>query len=383
VPDAFIADRLRGKGKPANPLNLIRFAPAEGLEASGKPAPHSLSTPTKEASLRAIFLTLVPALAFSIVAPAAAQEKLTVYTYESFTAEWGPGPQVEKAFEATCGCDLEFISVADGVALLHRVRLEGASTKADIVLGLDTNLTAEAKATGLFSPAGIDLADVKVPGGWDDDIFVPFDYAHFAVVYDTEKMPNPPKSLRELVEGDPEEKIVIQDPRTSTPGLGLLLWVRSVYGDEAPEAWAKLRKKVLTVTPGWSEAYGLFTKGEAPMVLSYTTSPAYHMVAEDTDRYQAALFSDGHYLQIEVAGITTTGAKNPLAKQFMTFMTGPGFQDIIPETNWMLPAGRTEKPLDPAFGKLVQPAKTLMFSPEEVAENRKEWVDEWLAAMSE
>ena len=139
----------------------------------------------------------------------------------------------------------------------------------------------------------------------------------------------------------------------------------------------------VVVTPGWSEAYGLFTKGEAPMVLSYTTSPAYHMVAEDTQKYQAAAFSDGHYLQIEVAGVTTTGVKNPLAKQFMAFMTGPAFQDVIPETNWMLPAGETGKPLNPVFGKLVQPAKTLLFSPEEVAENRKAWVDEWLAAMSE
>ena len=332
--------------------------------------------------MRTIFLTLVSTIALAAAAPATAQEKLTVYTYESFTAEWGPGPQVEKAFEAECACDLEFISVADGVALLNRVKLEGASTKADIVLGLDTNLTAEAKATGLFAPAGIDLSGVKVPGGWTDDTFVPFDYAHFAVVYDTEKLPNPPKSLKELVEGDPEEKIVIQDPRTSTPGLGLLLWVRAVYGDEAPEAWAKLKKRVLTVTPGWSEAYGLFTKGEAPMVLSYTTSPAYHMIAEGEQKYQAAAFSDGHYLQIEVAGITTTGAKNPLAAKFLAFMTGPGFQDAIPETNWMFPAGKTDKPLDPAFGKLVQPAKTLLFSPQEVEQNRKAWVDEWLAVMS-
>ena len=112
----------------------------------------------------------------------------------------------------------------------------------------------------------------------------PIDYGYFAVVYDTEKLKNPPKSLKELVEGNPDEKIVIQDPRTSTPGLGLLLWVKSVYGDKAPEAWAKLKAKVLTVTPGWSEAYGLFTKGEAPMVLSYTTSPAYHMVAENTEK---------------------------------------------------------------------------------------------------
>jgi thiamine transport system substrate-binding protein len=137
------------------------------------------------------------------------------------------------------------------------------------------------------------------------------------------------------------------------------------------------------VTPGWSEAYGLFTNGEAPMVLSYTTSPAYHMVAEGVEKYQAAAFEEGHYLQIELAGITTTGAKNPLAKRFLEFMTGPAFQDVIPETNWMFPAAKTGKPLNPAFDKLVKPAKTLLFSPEEVAANRKGWVDEWLKAMSE
>ncbi|TIU53102.1 MAG: thiamine ABC transporter substrate-binding protein, partial [Mesorhizobium sp.] len=76
-----------------------------------------------------------------------------------------------------------------------------------------TNLTAEAKATGLFSPHG-PVSDVKVPGGWSDDIFVPFDYGYFAVVYDTEKLNTPPKSLKELVDGDADEKIVIQDPRT-------------------------------------------------------------------------------------------------------------------------------------------------------------------------
>ena len=114
------------------------------------------------------------------------------------------------------------------------MKLEGQSTKADIVLGLDTNLTAEAKATGLFMPAGIDQSQLTVPGGWSDDTFVPFDYGYFAVVYDTEKVPTPPKSLAELVDGDPNMKIAIEDPRTSTPGLGLVLWVKAVYGDSAP-----------------------------------------------------------------------------------------------------------------------------------------------------
>jgi thiamine transport system substrate-binding protein len=332
--------------------------------------------------MRYLFRSAVAALlAAATSIPANAEDALTVYTYESFTAEWGPGPKVEAAFEKVCTCDLKFVSVADGVALLNRVRIEGESTKADIVLGLDTSLAAEARTTGLFAPHGIDLSALAVPGGYSDDMFVPFDYGHFAVIFDSETITNPPKSLKELVEGDPDQKIVIQDPRTSTPGLGLLLWVKKVYGDTAAEAWQRLSARVLTVTPGWSEAYGLFTNGEAPMVLSYTTSPAYHAIAEGKDRYKAAAFDEGHYAQIEIAARTKTGAANPRAAQFLAFMISPAFQDIIPETNWMWPAAKTSAPLHPAFDTLVKPKTSLLFTPEEVAANRKVWVDEWLAAM--
>lgn len=331
--------------------------------------------------MRKTLLLAAAAALLSATAAFSAEKTLTIYTYESFTADWGPGPQVKAAFEKTCACTVNYVSVEDGVALLNRLKLEGKNTKADIVLGLDTGLVADAKATGLFAPSGVDTSGVKVPGDFKDDVFVPYDYGHFAVVYDTEKLKTPPKSLDDLVNGNPDEKIVIEDPRTSTPGLGLLLWMKSVYGDKAADAWAKLSKRVLTVTPGWSEAYGLFTKGEAPMVLSYTTSPAYHEIEEKTSRYQAASFSEGHYIQVEVAGRTSTTHDPDLAKSFLAFMVSPAFQDIIPTTNWMLPVAKMDKPLPDAFNTLVQPSKTFLMSPEEVAKNRKAWVDEWVAAM--
>ncbi len=311
-----------------------------------------------------------------------ADKALTVYTYESFIAEWGPGPKIEAAFEAECDCDLTWVGVADGVALLNRLKLEGDKAEAGVVLGLDTNLVAEAKATGLFEVHGLDTEAVSVPGDFSDDTFIPYDYGHFAVIYDTETIATPPASLKDLVEGDPEQKIVIQDPRTSTPGLGLLLWIKSVYGDDAPAAWEKLSERVLTVTPGWSEAYGLFTSGEAPMVLSYTTSPAYHMVAEETNRYQAAEFSEGHYLQIEVAGLLANAPDKDLARKFLGFMMTPEFQNEIPTNNWMLPAAPLTMELPEAFTKLVSPEKTFLYSPEEVAESRAAWIEEWLGAMS-
>ena len=92
---------------------------------------------------------------------------------------------------------------------------------------------------------------------------LPYDYGYFAFVYDKNKLANPPKSLKELVEGPQKWRVIYEDPRTSTPGLGLLLWMQKVYGDQAPEAWQKLAAKTVTVTKGWSEAYGLFLKGES------------------------------------------------------------------------------------------------------------------------
>lgn len=338
--------------------------------------------------MRSFSFAFIPAAVFaaSMIAAgtSAAQERtLTVYTYESFVTEWGPGPVIEKNFEAECECDLVWVGVADGVALLNRLRLEGESAEAGVVLGLDTNLVAEARETGLFAPHEIDTSAVQVPGEFSDEIFVPYDYGHFAFVYDTQAIDNPPQSLRDLIEGDPEQKIAIQDPRTSTPGLGLLLWIKAVYGDQADEAWAELKDRILTVAPGWSEAYGLFTDGEVPLVFSYVTSPAYHMIADDTDRYRAASFAEGHYLQIEVAGVLENAPDIELARQFLAFMTTPGFQDAIPTHNWMMPAGRITDALPDAFMSLVDPERTLLFAPEEVAENRRAWIDEWLAVMSE
>ena len=320
------------------------------------------------------------ALAIALIAaPALARaETLTVYTYDSFTAEWGPGPAIEAAFEDATGADLEWVAVADGVALLNRLRLEGERTRADVVLGLDDALVAEAEATGLFAPHGLDL-EVEVPGGFASDVFVPYDYGHFAVVYDSEAI-EPLTSLRALVDGEGDGQIVVQDPRTSTPGLGLLRWVRAVYGDEAPEAWEKLSERILTVTPGWSEAYGLFTQGEAPMVLSYATSPAYHMEAEGTERYQAMTFEEGHPVQIEVSAMTASTEVPELARRFLAFTLEPGFQDAIPTGNWMMPAGATSAALPAAFGRLIEP-ETLPSDPAEIAAGRRAWTDEWLAAV--
>ena len=312
----------------------------------------------------------------------AAPPNLVVYTYDSFTSEWGPGPQVKVAFEAKCACTLELVGLSDGVAMLNRLRLEGANSRADILLGLDTNLPAEARASGLFEPHRLKLQASALPGPWRDDTFLPYDFGYFAFVYNREKLASPPTSLRQLVDDANGASILIQDPRTSTPGLGLLLWMKAVFGDEADQAWARLSPRVVTVSKGWSEAYGLFLKGEADMVLSYTTSPAYHIIAEQDSRYAAAPFSEGHYQQIEVAGMLRSSRQKQLAGEFLEFMLSEDFQKIIPTTNWMYPAVAGDTLLPAEFAELIDPSPALLLEETQVARERKAWVGEWLEVMS-
>jgi len=327
---------------------------------------------------KSTFLTCAAGVAICASGALAETPVLQVLTYDSFTSDWGPGPAVEAAFEETCGCDLEFVAAGDGAALLARLQLEGASTDADIILGLDTNLTDTARKTGLFAAHGL-TPDLSLPIAWDDAEFLPFDWGYFAFVGNADDAA--PASLKALADSDTQ--IVIQDPRSSTPGLGLLMWVKTAYGEDAPAIWDALADNIVTVTPGWSEAYGLFLDGEADAVLSYTTSPAYHLIAEEDASKVAWSFDEGHYMQVEVAGILAGSDQPELAQTFLDFMVSDAFQSIIPTTNWMYPAITPAGGLPDGFETLIAPEKSLLLSPHEAAALRDGALDEWRNALSQ
>lgn len=325
---------------------------------------------------------LALALAGLTALPLAAQDKpvLNVLTYDSFAAEWGPGPAIKTGFEATCGCEVHYVTAGDGAAVLARLKLEGAASTADVVVGLDTNLTADAKASGLFAPHGLTVGNT-LPVPYQDDTFLPFDWGWFAFVYDKTKVQTPPSSFKALADSD--LKVVIEDPRSSTPGLGLVLWVKKAYGDQAAQVWKDLADNIVTVTPGWDQAYGMFLKGEADMVLSYTTSPAYHLIAEGDDTKAAAAFDEGHYMQIEVAGLVGGSRQPDLAKAFLAYLAGPEAQAVLPTTNWMYPAATPAEGLPKGFETLIQPASSLLYAADEAQALRSPAVQEWQAALGQ
>ncbi|MAV82734.1 MAG: thiamine ABC transporter substrate-binding protein [Pelagibacteraceae bacterium] len=277
-----------------------------------------------------LLLTLIPMSLLS-------KEQLNILTYDSFISDWGPGPNIQKSFESRCSCTINWITADSSGALLSRVKLSKNKEGIDILMGLDDSLMSEAKETNLFETHSINsstLSNLNI--SWNDEIFLPFDYGFFSFIYNSFNLSNPPTSFDQLAQRN-DISIIIMDPRTSTPGLGLAKWIYQLKGDSSNEFWKSLQDQIVITAKSWSDGYGLFLEGEADIVLSYTTSPAYHAIAEGDETYKAMIFEEGHAEQIEVLAILKNSQNKQLADQFMQFSISSGFQNFIPNGNWMYP----------------------------------------------
>jgi len=301
---------------------------------------------------------------------------IVVWTYDSFNSEWGPGMKVSKAFWDKTGITINWVSLGDAGFTLSRLLMEGENADADIILGVDQIMADRLLDSNLLEEYRPDGAENIFSELVFDPSFrlTPMDYSYFAIVYDSQKIDRPPQSLEELANPAFRQSLILIDPRTSSPGLGFFAWVREVYGNGWKDYWRRIQPSILTVAEGWSTAYGLFTRGESAMVLSYTTSPGYHLEYEESERYKAAIFSEGHALQIEAAGLLRSARNKENAKLFLDFMLSPDFQDIIPLTNWMYPV--IDIPLPPSFR--VNPKSDKPILPKAVSEQE---LNEWAALM--
>lgn len=285
-------------------------------------------------------------------------KQVIIYAYDSFSGEWGPGPEIARLFKEKTGMEVIFADCEDGGQVLSKAILEKKDPYADVVIGIDNNLWKQAYDEGIldsFVPSNANEVKAEL---WaklnplenivtDADVksskatLTPFDFSPFAFIFNTKSGIEAPKCLEDLTKDIYAKKIILMDPRTSTPGLGFETWVKTVYGDSADDYMKRLEPSILTMTPGWSAGYGMFTDGEAPLVISYTTSPAYHIEYGEGDQFQALIFDDGHIMQVEGAGIVK-GAKNKKGAQaFIEFLISPEAQNVIPLTQWMFPVNST------------------------------------------
>ena len=256
-----------------------------------------------------------------------AKEVLVVGTYDSFSAEWGPGPVIETEFEKICNCDVQYVSTSQAGTLANEIFLKDK----DVILGVEMHefdYTSE---------------------NWNI-----YDYGYFSFIYNEETLKEIPNSFEELI-NQKNLKIVVQDPRTSPVGLGLLRWMKLTHPDNFPTILKKFNNNVLTYTPGWSEAYGIFLEGKADLVLSYSTSPFYHQEYEDEYKYKAIEFTDGHLATKEIVYVRPDSEKQNLGKEFIEFMMRDNIQKIIAQMNIMYPARENDNNIPDRMRELKKP----------------------------
>ena len=246
-----------------------------------------------------------------------AKETLIIGTYDSFSSEWGPGPEIELKFEEICNCDVQYVATNQAGSLNSNIFKKGK----DILLGVEVNDFNEG----------------------DSDYWAIYDYGYFAFIFNKDNVENPPNSFQELASNS-NLKIVVQDPRTSPVGLGLLRWMKKIYPESFIENFKLLNDQVITYTPGWSEAYGMFLDNKADLVLSYSTSPFYHQEYEGEYKYEALIFEEGHLITEELILVNKDVKNFDLAKSFVDFMLTEDIQKIISSKNIMYPVDKNAMP---------------------------------------
>lgn len=330
-----------------------------------------------------LMMMFVMAVTYVGVSEAQNREELVIYAYDSFIS-WGLAEATIHKFEAANNCQVTLIGTGDAGQVLNRAILEKDNPQADIVVGVDNNYLAKALQHDILTPYTPKNIDTVPKDLIFDPSFhlTPFEYGFIAFVYDSQKISQPPTSLEDLTDPKWAGKIILEDPRTSSPGMALLLWTIAAYGeDKYLEYWQRLKPSLLTVVNGWDAAYGMFTNGEAPMVLSYATSPAYHVQTENTTRYLAAPMKDGFYRQIEGVGIVKGAKHQALAEKFIEFMLTPEFQQEIPLTQWVFPVNPTVQ-LPKSFEYAAKAEKFLTIAPEMIDQNYEKWLKAWTELMT-
>lgn len=294
-------------------------------------------------------------------------KEVIVYTYDSFSGEWGPGNELAAKFEAKTGYKLTFVGLDNAISALNRAKLEKNNVQADVILGIDNNIAEDAKKSGIlakYQPKDLNkIVSEALLNELDTEGFItPYDYSHFAMIYDTQSDIPAPSSIEDLAKDIYKKKIILMDPRTSTPGLGFLSWTVALFGDDKDafeQFWSKMGENILAMTPEWSSGWGMFLNNEAPLVISYTTSPAYNVEYENDERYVALVFDEGHVQQVEGYALLKNAPNASGAKAFMDFMITKEAQECLPLTQWMYPVN-TEVELPESYKKAAPiPSVTL------------------------
>lgn len=318
---------------------------------------------------------------------------ITVMTHDSFAAS----ELVITTFEQANNVKVVFLKSGDAGAALNKAILSKDAPLADVFYGVDNTFFSRALDAGIYEPYPSPLL-ARIPAEFHLDPknrALPVDYGDICINYDklyfTAHNLTVPGSLEDLVKPEYKGLLVVENPATSSPGLGFLLATVAHFGETRYlNYWRSLRVNGVVVVDGWETAY--YTNfsassghGLQPLVVTYSSSPAAEVIYASsplTDAPTASVLGpETCFRQIEFVGILKGTRHLDLAQKFVDFMLGQRFQEDIPLQMFMYPVNIDAK-LPQEFTQYAQvAAQPATLDPAVIAVNRDKWIADWTAAV--
>jgi len=313
-------------------------------------------------------------------------DTLVVGTYSSFidAPSTSPGAWLKRSFEEAFDARLVWQTPSNELNYYVNRREEGVDVEADMYLGLttddlvrvDRNLDAD-----LFAEAGdIEGGDDIKPGLRFDPEgrAVPADTGYVSLVYDGTST-EAPATFDGLLDEEHAGDLIAQNPASSSTGRAFLLHTINEFGEDGYlDYWQDLQDNDVRVLGSWEDAYGAWSGGEAPMVVSYSTDQVFAAeYGEDLEEHQIRFLNDQGYANPEGMAVFADAAAPELAREFMAYLLRPDVQGEIAKRNVAFPATDTANLPDDYADLAAEPPEPVTFTYEELDGSVSGWIDEW------
>lgn len=294
-------------------------------------------------------------------------KEVVLVAYDSFTPEEG----IFDVFTNETGYTVKVVTGGDSGAVISKAILASGNPEGDVLWGVDnTSLSRVIDADVFDSYQEVNTGDICV--NVDTEWFASRDLAV-------------PTTLEDLAQPQYKNLLVVQDPVSSSPGLGFLLATIAHFGkDDWTQYWTSLLDNGTLVAPDWTTAYytnfsGSSGKGDRPLVVSYGSSPPAEVVFSDppVDTPPTSVMEASCFRQIEYVGVLRGAENSDGATALVEFLLSTKFQESMPLTLFVFPVNPAAR-LPEVFTKFaVRPETPLALSPNVIADNRDAWLEKW------
>lgn len=292
-------------------------------------------------------------------------EKVTLAVHDSFVMS----NELIAQFKKDTGYEVEIVKLGDAGSLTNKLVLTQENPIADAFFGIDNTFAGVAESRGIVAGkmTKIDFADVCF--NYDRDWF-------------ESRGVQPPLSWQSLTQKQYRGLTVVENPTTSSTGMAFLLATIAKLGESDWQTWWKqMKNNQLKVVAGWEDAYythfsGSAGKGNYPIVLSYSSSPADELNEDGSSR--TASINRDCFRQEEFAGVLTN-AHNPVGAQALVdFMLKKDFQQALPGSMYVYPVDESAS-IPENWAKFAPASKSFVdVTNLDIEANRNRWLDQWL-----